>query len=181
MSKFVEILDERLLRWTAILIFFVVLSGCASTGGTPTRMLPVGSKVQVNQELSAVRGTRVTIQYGRVMPRSEVSVLDPHCQFYLYRSREEMRDPVVVKPGTFTVKRTYQRQAYDGVQLAATQFVGDPTRYPTTIMELSSAQQPEVRDLRCAIWGTTNIEGFLTINQMQAALGDLVKLIIASE
>ena len=181
MNKWVMILNERASKCITGLIVMVVLSGCASVGGAPAFMLPTGSKVQVNQDLSAVSGARVTIQYGRVIPRSEVSVIDPHCQFYLHRSREEMNDPVVVRPGTFTVKRVYQRQAYDGLQLAATQFVGDPTRYPTTVMELSSAQQPEVRDLRCAIWGTPYVEGFLTIDQMRAALGDSIELIIVNK
>ena len=180
MSKYVVMLNQKVSRSIVALIVTVVISGCASIG-VPTRMLPAGSQVQVTQELNAVSGSRVTMQYGRVMPREEISWQDPHCQFYLYRTSEEMRDPVVVQPGTFTVKRTYQRQAYDGVQLASTEFAGDPTRYPTTIIELSSDQQPEVRDLRCAIWGTTAIEGYLTLDRMQAALGDLVKLIFETK
>ena len=179
MSKY--LVNDRVSKSIVTLIVIIPLSGCASIDASPTRMLPAGSKVQVEQELNAVSGSRVTMQYGRVMPRAEISWQDPHCQFFLYRTSEEMRDPVVVQPGTFTVKRTYQRQAYDGVQLAAMEFAGDPTRYPTTIMELSSDQQPEVRDLRCAIWGTTAIEGYLTIDQMQSALGDLAKLVVVTK
>ena len=162
-------------------IVALAFSGCASVGDTPTYMLPAGSQVQVNQELSASSGARVSIQYGGVVPRKQITVVDAHCQFYVYRSPEEMRDAIVIQPGIFTVKRTYQRQADDGLQLAATQLAADRTRYPTTIMELSSAHQPEVRDLRCAIWGTTYVEGFLTIDQMQAALGDLVELNIVNK
>ena len=170
----------RGLRCAVAVVVTLVLSGCVSTSGAPTFMLPVGSKVQVIQELSAVSGTRVSIQYGRVMPRKQITLVDPHCQFYLYRSQVEMRDPVVIRPGAFTVKRTFQRREYawaEGLQLAFFTGDGDPTRHPTTVMELSSDQQPEVKDLRCAVWGTTYIEGYLTIDQMQATLGDLVKLI----
>ena len=166
------------------MIAALAVNGCVSIGGAPTFMLPAGSKVQVTQDLSAVGGTRVSIQYGRVMPRKEITLVDPHCQFYLYRSREEMRDPVVIKPGTFTVTRTFQRRDYtwaNGAQFAFFTGDGDPTRHPTTIMELSSGQQPKVRDLRCAIWGTTYVEGYLTIEQMQTTLGDLVKLIVVTE
>ncbi|MDJ0958596.1 MAG: hypothetical protein QNI91_17140 [Arenicellales bacterium] len=174
------------LRCIVAMIVTLLFSGCVSVGSTPVRMLPVGSKVQVNQELSAVGGARISIQYGRVMPRRQITLVDPHCQFYLYRSQEEMRDPVVVKPGVFTVKRTFQRRDYawaEGLQLAffTASGDGDPTRHPTTIMELSSDEQPEVKDLRCAIWGTTYIEGYLTIEQMQATLGDLVKLIVVTD
>ena len=172
------------LRCVVAMIVTLVFSGCVSTSGTPTFMLPVGSKIQVTQELSAVGGTRVSIQYGRVMPRKQITFVDPHCQFYLYRSQEKMREPVVIKPGTFTVKRTFQRRDYawaEGLQFAFFTGDGDPTRHPTTIIELSSDQQPEVKDLRCAIWGTTYIEGYLTIEQMQAALGNLVNLIVVTE
>ena len=129
------------------MIVTLVFSGCVSTSGIPTFMLPVGSKIQVIQELSAVGGTRVSIQYGRVMPRKLITFVDPHCQFYLYRSREEMRDPVVIKPSTFTVKRTFQRRDYTWAERLQFAFFvggeGDPTRHPTTIMELSSDQQTE--------------------------------------
>ena len=169
----------RILRCIVAMIVAFTVSGCVSLKGSPTFMLPAGSKVQVIQELSAVSGTRVSIQYGRVMPRKQITRVDPHCQFYLYRSQEEMRDPVVIKPGTFAVKRTFQRRDYawaEGAKFAFFTGEGDPTRQPTTIMELSSDQQPEVSDLRCAIWGTISVEGYLTIDQMQATLGNLVKL-----
>ena len=167
------------------LVVVLIFGGCASIGGPPSFRLPAGSKVQVTQELSAISGARVSIQYGRVMPRKQITRVDPHCQFFVYRSQEEMRDPLVIQPDTFTVTRTFQRQHYawaEGVQFANAFTSGDadPTRYPTTIMELTSDQQPEVIDLRCAIWGTTFAEGYLTLNQMQAALGDLVKLQVAT-
>ena len=171
----------KILGHVVTMTVILVFSGCASIGSTPTFMLPAGSQVEVNQDLSASSGARVSIQYGRVVPRSQITVVDAHCQFFLYRSPGEMRDAIVIQPGIFTVKRTYQRQADDGVQLAGTQLASDRTRYPTTIMELYSNHQPEVRDLRCAIWGTTYAEGFLTINRMQDVLGDLVKLTIVTK
>ena len=168
----------KVLKCFVTLIVMLVFSGCASTR-TPVYRLPAGSKIEVAQELSASGGARVSIQYGRVVPRKEIMVIDPHCQFFLYRSPEEMRDPLVIQTGTFTVKRTFERQDYAWAE--GVQFAGDPTRYPTTIMELHSDQQPKVNDLRCAIWGTTFAEGFLTINQMQEVLGDLVKITIVTK
>ena len=172
------------LRYVIAMIFTLGFSGCVSTSGDPTFMLPIGSKIQVTQEMSAVSGARISIQYGRVMPRRQITLVDPHCQFYLYRSREEMREPVVIKPGTFIINRTFQRRDYawaEGLQFAFFTGDGDPTRHPTTVMELTSDQQPEVQGLRCAIWGTTNIEGYLTIAEMQTVLRDLVKLIHVTE
>ena len=188
------------------IVVALVFSSCATTTGSPAFRLPPGSEVQVLQELSASSGSRLSIQYGRIVPRQKVTAADPHCQFYLYRSKEEMREPVVIRPGTYRVKRTLQRPDYvwieefefaraveskpltvvrqpdfiwsDQLQIAQ---AGGETRHLVTVIELSSGPQPEVRELRCGVWGTARLDGYLSLNQMQAALGDLVKLVIETE
>ena len=192
----------------AVTIFVgLILTGCASTPGSPNFRLPAGSKVQVLQELSTSSGNRLSIQYGRIMPRQKITAIDPHCQFYLHRSKEEMREPLVIQPGTYVVKRTLQRPDYvwneelkfaraggefwplmtiqqlgfslnDSLQVAQ---AGDQTRHLVTVIELSSGPQPEVIQLRCGIWGIMRFDGYLSLDQMQTALGDLVKLIVATE
>ena len=88
-----------------------------------------------------------------------------------------MRNPIVIKPGTFTVKRTVQRLDYTWAEdLQFAQSV-DETRNLTTVIELSSEQHPEVVDLRCTVWAILRLDGYLTIQQMQATLGDLVTLL----
>ena len=198
---------QKIFSCVVTIVVALVLHGCASTAGSPAFRLPPGSKVQVLQELSASSGSRLSIQYGRVMPRNKVTAVDPHCQFYLYRSKEEMRDPIVIRPGTYIVKRTLQRPDYvwnEGLKfaraggesehlMAAQRFdftwndslqvaqAGGQSRHLVTTMELSSGPQPEVRELRCGIWGMMRIDGYLSLNQMQAALGGLVKFIIETE
>ena len=197
----------KIFRCVVTIIVALVFSGCASTTGSPAFRLPPGSKVQVLQELNAPSGSRLSIQYGRVMPRNKVTAVDPHCQFYLHRSKEEMREPIVIRPGTYIVKRTLQRPDYvwneelkfalagdeskpltavpqidstwsDSLQIAQ---AGGETRHLVTVIELSSGPQPEVRELRCGVWGMMRLDGYLSFNQMQAALGDLVKLIVETE
>lgn len=198
---------RKILGCVVTIVVALVFSGCASTTGSPAFRLLPGSKVQVLQELSAPSGSRLSIQYGRIMSRQKVTAVDPHCQFYLYRSKEEMREPVVIRPGTYTVKRTLQRPDYvwteglkfaragvesrplnavqqpdftwsDQLQIAQ---AGGETRHLVTVIELSSGPQPEVRELRCGVWGTVRLDGYLSLNQMQAALGDLVKFVIETE
>ena len=198
---------RKIFSCAVTLVVALVLTGCASTPDSPSFRLPPGSKVQVLQELSAPSGTRLSIQYGRIMPRQKVTTVDPHCQFYLHRSREEMREPIVIRPGTYIVKRTLQRPDWvwneelkfarasgeskpliavqqldftsnDQLQIAQ---IGAESRHLVTVIELSSGPQPEVRDLRCGIWGVMRLDGYLSFNQMQSALGDLVKLVVATE
>ena len=198
---------RKIFSCAVTLVVALVLTSCASTPGSPNFRLPPGSKVQVLQELSTPSGTRLSIQNGRIVPRQKVSAVDPHCQFYLVRSKEEMREPLVIQPGTYIVKRTLQRPDYvwneelklaragskfwplttsqqfdltlnDSLQIAQT---GDQTRHLVTVIELSSGPQPEVTQLRCGIWGIMRFDGYLSLNQMQTTLGDLVKLIVATE
>ena len=198
---------RKIFSCAVTVVVALVFTGCASTPGSPNFRLPPGSKVRVLQELSAPSGTRLSIQYGRIMTRQKVTAADPHCQFYLYRSNEEMREPIVIRPGTYVVKRTLQRPDYvwnEGLKFARagdkdwplaadqqTDFTlndsfqiaqaGDQTRHLVTVIELSSGPQPEVRQLRCGIWGIMRFDGYLSLDQMQTALGDLVKLIVETE
>jgi hypothetical protein len=163
-----------------VLAGMVLASGCASTSGSPTFMPTSGSQVEVTQELSApVGGARLYIQHGQVLPRGKITVQDPYCQFFSNRSREEMRDPLVVRPQSFTITRSFQRRgftwAYD-VQIA-----GDVSVDMSTVMELDSDIQPDIVRLVCLMWGSRRLDGFLTINEMKATLGGLVSLDIVSQ
>ncbi|MDJ0958768.1 MAG: hypothetical protein QNI91_18015 [Arenicellales bacterium] len=198
---------RKIFGYAVIIVVALVLNSCASTAGSPAFRLPPGSKVQVLQELNAPSGSRLSIQYGQVLPRQKVTAVDPHCQFYLYRSKEEMREPIVIRPGTYIVKRTLQRPDYvwneelkfarvgsESKHLTAVQRfdftwnnrfqvaqAGGQTRHLVTIIELSSGPQSEVRELRCGIWGMSRLDGYLSLNQMQSALGGLVKLVVETE
>ena len=143
-------------------------------------MPTAGSQVEVTQELkNPVSGARLFIQHGKVQPRSKITVQDPYCQFFSNRSREEMRDPLVVRPQIFTITRSFQRRsftwAYD-VQIA-----GDESTDMSTVMELDSDIQPDIVRLVCMRWGSRRLDGFLTINEMQTTLGSLVSLNMISQ
>lgn len=160
-------------------IVFMFLGACATTGQSPTFFPPAGSEVIVNQELNARSGTRVFIQDGQVLERRDVGVVNPYCQFVLWRSREEMKDPIVIQPATFTITRTFRQKDYswaDGQLLA--EFRSNATM--TTFMELSSDTQPEVRQLLCMRWGSPRLDRFLTIDEMKATLSPIVELRLLS-
>ena len=156
-------------------IGLMFLGGCASTGENVTFMPQVGSKVIVNQELNARSGTRLFIQNGQVLERRDIGVINPYCQLVLFRSREEMKQPIAIQPDTFTIPRSYRQRDYawaDGQQLA--EFRSNASM--TTIMELSSDLQPEVSQLLCMRWGSVRLDSWVTINEMQATLTPIVKI-----
>ncbi len=158
---------------------FVLLGGCASTGENPTFFPPVGSKVIVNQELNARSGSRLLIQNGQVLQRRDVGVVDPYCQFVLRRARDEMKNPIVIQPDTFTITRTFRQKDYSwatGQQVA--EIRSNVTM--TTIMELSSDQQPEVNRLLCMRWGSPRLDRFVTIDEMKSTLSPQVELVLSA-
>jgi hypothetical protein len=140
-----------------------------------------GSQVEVTQEMSApVSGARLYIQHGQILPRGKITVQDPYCQFFSDRSREEMRDPLVVRPQIFTITRSFQRRDFSwayGIQFADVMSNADLS----TVMELDSDIQPDIVRLVCMRWGSTRLDGFLTINEMKTTLGSLVSLDIVSQ
>lgn len=162
-------------RMVCLATVVAIVAGCAGTGSAPTFMPPVGSTVDVTQDLQARSGARLYIQDGRAMPRGDVKVQRPYCQFFLIRSQSEMGTSFVIRTEVFTVTRTYRQR--DMAWAMGLQFAGLGSNATlTTIMELSSDTQPEVRELRCMRWGTINMDGYLTIAEMQTTLGGLVKL-----
>lgn len=156
-------------------VCLLLLGGCASIGGNPTFLPPVGSKVMVNQELGARSGTRLFVQDGQVVERRDVGVVRPYCQFVLFRSREEMGGPITIQPDTFTVTRSFRQKDYawaDGQQLA--EFRSNASM--TTIMELSSELQPEVSQLLCLRWGSVRFDSWVTIDEMRVTLKPIVEI-----
>lgn len=156
-------------------VSLISLAGCASTGQNPDFFPPVGSKVIVNQELSARSGSRLYIQNGQAMERRQVGVVNPYCQFVLFRSPEEMSTPFSIQPDTFTITRRYRQRDFswaDGQQVA--EIRSNVTM--TTFMDLSSDSQPEVRQLLCMRWSSARIDQFVRIHEMQATLAPIVEL-----
>jgi len=168
--------------WIYVALSGIALtSGCASTSGSPTFLPSAGSQIEVTRELSAEGGgARLYIQNGQVQPRSKITVQNPYCQFFSNRSRAEMRDPLVIRPQNFLIERSFQRRDYSwayGVQVAGVSSNADLS----TVMELDPDLQADIVRLVCMRWGSIGLDGYLTINEMQATLGGLVNINMSSQ
>lgn len=163
--------------WIYFFFAIALLTGCATTG-SPTFLPPAGTEIRVTQELSVRGGSRLHIQNGEVLARRDIGVLNPYCVFRMSRTGEEQNTPLVIEPGVFTVTRSFQELDFawaEGLQFASR----ISNRSMTTIMELSSDTQPEVRQLNCIRWGDRRLDGYVTIPEMQATLGGLVSMTLA--
>lgn len=160
-----------------IFLYSVLAAACAATG-TPAIYTPAaGSEIKVVHELRAAGGERVFVQDGKALPRRDIVAVNPYCQFSLLRTREELGDPIVIRPGSFTITRSYKQQDWSWAE--GLQFAGDTSRSMSTVMELSSDDQREVTHLVCSRWGSINVGGWLTVAEMRSTLNGLVQIELA--
>ena len=138
--------------------------------------------IELKQGLAGRSGTRIYLQYGYQMRFAEVSKLDPYCQFYVYRSSEELRKPLTIAADTFVVHRVYrQRESVSTgtIHLAATGRTnrGPSERTMSTIMELLSEKQPEVTRLVCSRWADPYPMNHVSIDEIVQSLGEIAEFI----
>lgn len=162
-----------------ILFSSVVIASCAGTGRSAVFIPPDGTLVELNREVTVPRGGRVFIQYGRVVERGRVDVISPYCHFTVDRLGQDSLQPSTLNPDTFTITRSHQGRSYassEGVQFSGRAGV-DHTL--STVMELTSDRQPEVKRLTCSRWGMISDDGWLTIAEMKSTLSGLVDIVLS--
>ena len=166
---------------------------------SPFFIIPAGSQIEVNQQLTIPSNSgRVYLQYGKVVSAKEKDRYQPHCWFLSWKVLET---PQVIKPDTFTVVSTQKQEdlvqrdlrlklasnsprasAGIGITIGGTMdpLAGDAplaTEYITQI-HIHSDGQPDIRMLECNHWDDPSSGEHLTVEQMQAALGQLATIII---
>lgn len=155
----------------------------------PWRLPPKGTIVELMQPLTFSPGSsRIYIQDGVISNRG-VNDYRPWCQFYLYESKEDMKQPRTIEPDEFTVVRASQNVKY--VQLkpltiaavgigvgSSYMFTRDEAGAQTlaTTMKLTSSKQPQVHELMCAKSDDVLRHNFVSVNKIQATLGSIAQL-----
>ena len=176
------------LRSIILCIAAVGIIGCAAKG-TPNYSSPytkprAGTVVQLKQELSVRNGVRIYLQDGYQLSWIELEKQEPYCQFYVHRSREELRQPLTIEPDTFVVEYVFRRKdsvAVEGMQVASEgEDVGGPWRAQRTMstyMELSSEKQPKVTTLICAQWQDPYERNHVSVDEIIRSLGEIAEFI----
>jgi hypothetical protein len=183
--------------------FAAVLAGCQTASyegdvNSPYYVVPAGSRLTLTKELRLEPDQlSVYIQYGRILPFSQVRVYSPFCKFELYDQSDVAR---TVMPDQMTVTRSFHYQT-DGTfseyapphrtQLASTvlfaqmgsgQSPGGPSIYSyVTRMNLHSEKQPEIFRLSCARWAYPGMDEHVTIAEIRRTLSPLFTLRLPNE
>ena len=174
------------------LLFIVpVLAGCQTPVFTyedpnddPRAVPSVGTVVVLNEDLHfRVGSSRSYIQYGVAQPKGGVNTREPYCLFYLYEPSEALKHERTIQADKFKVEKSFQAAEFVSIKplvQAAIFLTGDgdgpSARSLTTTLRLESEAQPQVRELRCSVFGEANLYDFVSINQMIETLGDVATL-----
>ncbi len=170
---------------------FMTLIITACTGGgysesSPYFNIPAGTKIIVKQKLKILPNTgRVYLQYGKVVSPSDRDQYEYNCWFLSWKIKETVQ---TIEPGTFTVTNTRHtdflvKSLYDRRLMLASSNekfnlvsgAATATEY-TTELSIFSEKQPDIRRLVCSYWGDPGYGKQITVPEMRAVLGDIVKI-----
>lgn len=164
-----------------ILIPLVLLGACQTTAArdeaSPFYVPPAGSRLVLKQTLTIpAENIGVFIQGGRAVGNREVDQYLPHCRLEV-RDRQETAQ--TVNPDDFLVQRV-RRDVQVVSNMETTRLVrvshGPSFFIYRTLLDLQSAQQPQVRTLVCQHWGHPALDDHLSIRDMRRALGEVMTL-----
>jgi len=175
------------------------LAGCAPIGVTDVASsyyrLPANTTVIVRQTIAIPPGTaHVTLQDGQIAAIDRLRRYEPFCEFEV---NDVLESEQQVRPGRFAATHVIRQQllgaARQPVLLAANTVTAsesdtanatwmltaldDALRLNQVHLRLQSAEQANVRELRCAAgWAFTSTVAYPTLAEMNLALGVLVSI-----
>lgn len=171
---------------TLVSLLVINLGGCAyqppqdinSSFYSP----PVGSQLRLHEILTIpANDTQIRIQNGKVIRSSwDLDAYYPNCDFELRKRAEVAR---TIQPDTFIISRVIRDT--ENVMLHSPRIVarssgnGAPSVDYITIMDLSSARQPDVMRLTCQHWEDPSDSHHLSVKQIRKTLGGLFTLTLA--
>lgn len=176
-----------------------LLAGCApisvSDVSSTYYRLPADTTAIVRQTITIPPGTaHVTLQDGRIVTIDHLRRYEPFCEFEV---NDVVESEQQVRPGRFAVARIIRQQILGAkgqpVLLAANTVTGsendaatatfllaaldDPLRLNEIRFRLQSAEQPNVRELRCAGgWAFISTVAYPTLAEMNRALGGFISI-----
>ncbi|MDH3673196.1 MAG: hypothetical protein OES46_18875 [Gammaproteobacteria bacterium] len=182
------------------LVLVVFVSACQTAykdgqpnEGSPNFVVPVDSKLILNQDLSVPARTDIVyVQRGKILSKHfQVNRFGTFCELELSRKRDV---PQTIEADEFVIYRVKQERVFgDGgfIQLASrlrfggvVQFERDGDGFQlyevvATRMALRSERQPDVQALVCATWHVAQAMSYLTIRGIRNTLGDIFTLQLA--
>jgi hypothetical protein len=173
----------------------LLLGGCAGLESpdpaSPYYAYPPGWRVQLNRPLTIEPGAAtVRLQFGQIVPRNGVQEYAAYCVVELNTVRAE---PQTLQPGRFEVLRVTRSISTIAAAAAPSPFVktahlgsvSPSVLYYKTEFTLRDPAQPNLRSMTCS-WdqmapGYMGFMRHLTVDEMNSALGDWMRLIPPTE
>lgn len=156
-----------MVRNNPIIVFMVLLTGCASGGGFSSNYIPQGTTIVQKESITIPTGdAHVLLQNGQISSAKKTDKYNPYCRFEVNKLSGTPAE--VIKPGAYTIS---------GVELNSVQVVGRTTFNYITKMLLNSPNNPNIRNMSCGAWQDNSTGDYISITQMQQALGKYFKII----
>jgi hypothetical protein len=184
----------RLIRACMAIHAWILLSACSAllAENTASEMVPDGSHLIVNQlVVIPTNKARVYIQHGKVIAENQRDQYKPYCWF---QSWKVLDVPQEIKPDTFKIKssRRYEEMVHKAspLLLAASTHTQNTIQLSlasvtaieqNTVLYIHSENHPDIRELVCGYWDDPVDDRHLTLQEIRAALGDVVQLKLANQ
>ncbi len=169
-------------RWLALLGVWT-LASCAANPSYTLRQtldqLPPGTRLEIQQPLRIPAGqTYLWFQRGRIVPITSLMAWSPHCSLDLHHPLESSRE---LTGGVFLVTEVSELASGQGmpwvVRPASSIWRDRGSWDVTTLFQLSSADHPEVKRLRCQVmidsWADYDV---ITLQGLQTVLGEYFRI-----
>lgn len=163
-----------------------LLTACATTGSDEGwgKLPKTGTRMTLNQDVTVPAGkSRVYIQYGKVVPHSQLNQPYPYCSFRLVRSKQELGTPQTILADEFVIEKVYRRvdmmSANTPLRVAQVPILLTNDRSAQTLaisMEIASPRQPEVTSFICAAWGIPDVFNYPSLGEITNTLGDVITM-----
>lgn len=184
--------EELTMKQLILIISFTFLAGCqnifevAKDENSPYYLVPVGSKLILNQELTIPVGKAgIYIQNGKALPNANYRQYYSHCRFELLTVSETTQS---VKPDEFIIHKVTRERGFMGhtnrIQLAGLNLIagmgdkdsGRDDEFHGTLMYLRSERQPDVYRIYCGEWGELFHVRLMSIRDIRKQLDKIFTL-----
>ncbi len=165
-----------------ILVVVALLTACQGyyqrhihgNENSPYFRVPVDSMLVLTTPVTIPAGTEhIFFQNNKLTPIRDVNRYLPYCEIQVSAARSSAQ---TIDPDEFVIFKIYHLNKF---QLAEGGLIrtemrddsgGEDFEVVATVMELYSAQQPEVRRLLCASWGLPQSMSFVTVHMIREQL-----------
>jgi len=171
----------KAIRLCIIMFLLIAVSGCKYvTEDEPPQRIQVGSTVKLNTAIEfPADSVAVYIQHGALVEANSIDSYKPYCIFEI---RSKHRQPISITPDIFLISKTKYEStaALRYPMLASTARIMVRASISHLVYEtelfLQSRNQPGVYRLTCKHWVDPSFARFVTLDEINNALGKLMNI-----